>query len=108
MSKKSRRKRRQKQKQAPSRRLPLVVIAAGGGLLVIAAALLLVQPWSGGDAAEPPQVEGAPRLQVDQTVVDEGYVKYNVPVRTAFRLSNVGDQPLKIIEAPQVRLVDGC
>ncbi len=108
MSKKPRRKRRQRQKQASSRRLPLLVIAAGGGLLVVAVALLLVQPWSGGDAGETPQVEGAPRLQVDQAVVDEGYVRYNVPVRTAFRLSNVGDQPLKIVEAPQVRLVDGC
>jgi hypothetical protein len=54
-----------------------------------------------------PEVEGAPKLAVDQTVVDEGYVKFNVPVRTTFRLSNVGDQPLKIEAAP-VELVEGC
>jgi hypothetical protein len=55
-----------------------------------------------------PQVEGAPRLIVDQTVVDEGYLQYNVPVRTTYRLSNVGDQPLKIVGQPMVELVEGC
>jgi hypothetical protein len=40
--------------------------------------------------------------------VDEGYVRFNVPVRTTFRLSNVGDQPLQILGQPQVELVEGC
>ena len=39
--------------------------------------------------------------------VDEGYLQYDVQVRTAFRLSNVGDQPLEILGAP-VKLVEGC
>jgi hypothetical protein len=51
---------------------------------------------------------GAPRLGVDQTVIDEGYVKFNVPVRTVFELSNVGDQPLTILGEPTVQLVEGC
>ena len=51
---------------------------------------------------------GAPKLAVDQTVVDEGYMQYNVPVRTTYRLINVGDQPLKIVGQPMVELVEGC
>jgi hypothetical protein len=40
--------------------------------------------------------------------VDEGYRKFNTSVRTTFRLSNVGDQPLQILGQPQVQLVEGC
>jgi hypothetical protein len=70
--------------------------------------LLVAQPWSGDDPQVTLQVAGSPRLMVEQTVIDEGYIRYNVPVRTTFRLSNVGDQPLQILDAPQVRLVEGC
>jgi hypothetical protein len=55
-----------------------------------------------------PEVSGSPRLAVDKTVVDEGYVPYNQMVRSTFRLSNVGDQPLQIQGEPQVQLVEGC
>lgn len=108
MSKKSRRRKRRKQRQAPSRRGPLLVVAAGGALLLAAVALILTQTLFAGEPAVTPQVAGSPRLMVDQTTIDEGYVRYNVPIRTTFRLSNVGDQPLKILGTPQVRLVDGC
>ncbi len=47
-------------------------------------------------------------MMVDQTTVDEGYVKFDVPVRTAFRLTNAGDAALRILETPQVQLVQGC
>jgi hypothetical protein len=55
-----------------------------------------------------PQVTGAPRLVVEQTTIDEGEVKVNTPIRTAFRLQNMGDQPLKILGEPAVELVEGC
>jgi hypothetical protein len=51
---------------------------------------------------------GVPQLVVDRTSVDEGYVHFNVPVRTAFRLSNTGGQSLKILGEPQVELIEGC
>jgi hypothetical protein len=84
--------------------------AAGGAmvLLVIVGGLLAWQPWSSEAPGVTPEVVGAPRLEVDQTVIDEGYVKFNVPVRTVFELSNVGDQPLTILREPTVQLVEGC
>jgi len=80
-----------------------IAIAA---VLVIGAGLLV---WSSSNRRPEalPQGAGAPKLAVDQTIVDEGYVQFNVPVRTTFRLSNVGDQPLTIMAAP-VELVEGC
>jgi hypothetical protein len=107
MGKKSRRKRKQK-RQPPPRGFPWLWLAVGGAVLLVAGALVVLQPWSGDEPQVTPQVDGAPRLMVDRTTVEEGYIKYDVPIRTAFRLSNVGDQPLKILGEPQVRLVEGC
>ena len=108
MNKESRRKRKKNGRQPPSRRLPWLWLAVGGAGLLIAGALLLLQPWSNSEPQVTPQVAGAPRLLVDRATIDEGYVKYDVPVRTTFRLSNVGDQPLKILDQPKVRLAKGC
>ena len=107
MSKKSRRKRKQ-QRQSPTRQIPRVLVAVGGLAVIILVVVAIAQPWSGDQPQATPQVVGSPRLTVDQTTIDAGYVKYDVPIRTAFRLSNVGDQPLKIVGTPQVRLVQGC
>lgn len=56
----------------------------------------------------PLQVTGAPRLAVDRTTIDEGDVKLGKSIRSAFRLQNVGDQPLQVLEEPQVEVVEGC
>jgi hypothetical protein len=80
----------------------------GGVVLLIVAALLVFEPWSGAEPQEALQGAGEPRLAVDRAIIDEGYIKYDVPIRTTFRLSNVGDQPLEILNQPQVRLVEGC
>jgi hypothetical protein len=88
--------------------LPWVLLAAGSFVMIILVVAAVAQPWSQEEPTVTPQVVGAPRLVVDQTTVDEGYVKYNVPIRTTFRLNNVGDQPLKILHTPEVRLVEGC
>ncbi|GAB4532975.1 MAG: hypothetical protein Kow0063_14280 [Anaerolineae bacterium] len=103
MAKKSRVRRR----QPVQPRLPWRWLAAAGLLLVLAGGLAF---WmsSRERSVESPQVAGAPRLIVDQTLVDEGYVQFNVPVRTTYRLSNVGDQPLRILGEPRVELVEGC
>lgn len=103
MSKKSRRKNTQ---PAP-RRFPWLWPAVGGALLIVISLVV----WGVSSSTRPaatPQATGAPRLAVDRTTVDEGYVKFNVPVRTTFRLSNVGDQPLQILGDPKVELVEGC
>jgi hypothetical protein len=75
-------------------------------LLIVGGVVVWIS--SNQETAVTPQVVGSPKLAVDQTVVDEGYLQYNVPVRTTYRLSNVGDQPLKIVGQPMVELVEGC
>lgn len=96
---------------SPKRQSPWLWLAAGGAALLVIISLGLV--WTSSNAGEvtleiTPQVSGAPRLEVDQDVVDEGYIKLNTPIRTTFRLRNVGDQPLHILDEPAVKLVEGC
>jgi hypothetical protein len=109
MSKKSRYYKKRKKSPPPRRFSWMWLAAVGGALLLIAGGLGIA--WTSSGAASPavtPEVTGAPRLAVDQTVIDEGYVRLNSTVRTAFRLRNVGDQPLRILGEPQVELVEGC
>jgi len=98
---------RHKKNQTPSRRVSWHWLAIIGVLLLIAGSAVI---WTSSQNRSPvtPQLTGAPKLVVDQTMADEGYLQYNVPVRTTFRLSNVGDQPLKIVGRPMVELVEGC
>lgn len=108
MSKKIRSKRKRKQ-SPPSRQFPWLWLAAGAALLLVAGGLAVIWVSSSTDlAGVAPEIAGAPKLVVDQTIVDEGYLKYNTPVQSAFRLSNAGDQPLKILGEPQVVLAAGC
>ncbi len=77
---------------------------------MVAAAVLLVAGGltvlltSGGNTAS----GGTPKLVVDQTVVDEGYVTLNTSVRTSFTIRNEGEGPLRVLGEPQVQLVEGC
>lgn len=105
MSKKSRTK---KQPAPPPRRLPWLWLVAGGTVLLIVGGLAAMWGWPGTGPAVTPVVSGSPRLDVDRTEVDEGYIKLGRTIRTTFTLANVGDQPLKILETPQVELVEGC
>jgi hypothetical protein len=61
-----------------------------------------------GQSTASPRVIGAPRLAVDQTTIDEGDVKLGKSIRSAFRLQNVGDEPLQILGEPVVEVVEGC
>ena len=53
-------------------------------------------------------MKGAPSLAVDQKEVDLGTIKLGETVSYKFTLTNVGDQPLKITEAPYTELIEGC
>jgi hypothetical protein len=102
-------KNKSKPQQAPSHQLPWPwLLVAGALLLVVGSGLLLWRPTSPAQPAAAPEVSGGPKLKVDQAVIDEGDVKLDTPVRTTFRLSNVGDQPLTILGEPQVELIEGC
>lgn len=79
-----------------------------GGIVLVGLAFLALR---GKSAAQPPaaiEVYGAPSLKVDQEQVDLGEVKLGQLVQVSFRLTNVGDQPLRFSEAPYVELVEGC
>ena len=80
----------------------------GGALLLVLGGVWLAWPSNNIDPNFVPEVTGAPRLVVEQTTIDEGDVKVNTQIRTAYRLQNVGDQPLQILGEPAVELVEGC
>jgi len=92
----------------PARRPAWLWLAIGGILLVVAGGLALTWTSSAGAPAAAPEVTGAPKLVVDQELVDAGYQKFETPVQAAFRLRNAGDQPLQILGEPRVELVEGC
>lgn len=52
--------------------------------------------------------DGAPKVVVDQAIIDEGYQRLDTSVRTSFTLRNEGDATLRILGEPQVELVEGC
>lgn len=54
------------------------------------------------------QVTGAPRIDVVQNTFDYGDVRLGTPVETVFHVRNVGDQPLVILNTPQVQVIEGC
>ena len=103
MSKKSR---RQANQAAPGRSLWLWLVVAAALVLVVGGVLVSLVSRSG--SAVTGEGTGAPQLVVDRTSVDEGTMQFDVPVRTTFRLSNAGGQPLKILGEPQVELIEGC
>ena len=83
-------------------------VVLGGALLLVIGGVWLAWPSNNVDPNFEPEVTGAPRLVVDQITIDEGDVQVNTQIRTAYRLQNVGDQPLKILGEPAVELVEGC
>lgn len=99
---------RRKKQVPPSRRMPWLWLALGSAVLLIIGGLSALWASSEAGPAVAPVTSGAPKLVVDQQIIDEGPVKLNTPVRTAFRLRNIGDQPLQIMDEPIVELVEGC
>jgi hypothetical protein len=95
-------------RHSPRRQFPWLWLAIVGALVLIGGGLGVAWISSSVNPIVTPVVNGSPRLTVDRTLADEGYVKLNTPVRSEFRLSNVGNQPLRILEEPRVELVQGC
>ncbi len=88
----------------------LSLLLAGGTLLVIivGAVWLATSGRGASGAGGPAQVAGRPALAVDRTLIDFGKVPLDAPVRATFRLSNVGDRPLQILNQPVVEVKAGC
>ena len=87
--------------------LPLALGLLGLFLLGLAAIVILGGNGFGAKKTQP-EGSGAPKLKVDQEVVDLGDVKLGKTVQVSFELSNAGDQPLRFSEAPYIEVVEGC
>jgi len=94
---------RQKNQSPPG--FVLVAAIVGGGLLLVFGALSLLGP--GGRKVDI-EVTGQARLKVDRESIDLGDIRLGQTVETAFVLTNVGDQPLRVTQAPYVEVVEGC
>ena len=86
----------------------LWVILGGVVLLALAIAVLA---WNGngqGDNATLIKQLGAPAIEVSHTEINLGDVKLGQWVQAEFKVTNVGDQPLKFSEAPYIFVKEGC
>jgi hypothetical protein len=91
--------------RARSNSLLLTAAGLGAILLLIAAASLLGRDGGKRAAVE---VTGQSRLKVDREAIDFGDVRLGQTVEAEFVLTNVGDQPLQLTQAPYVEVVEGC
>ncbi|MHB1449060.1 MAG: hypothetical protein ACYC6E_13025 [Bellilinea sp.] len=86
--------------------IPIWLIVTGIGLIAVAIWALLS---SGGQDKVTVEVTGAPKIKVEQEVIDYGDVKLGgMPIRTVVKVTNVGDQPLRFKEAPYIEVLEGC
>ena len=94
----------------PPRRSALPFYLGGGALLVIMIGIVLLTNLGRGSSASssPAQATGQPKLAVDREQIDFGKVPLDIPVKATFKLSNVGDQPLQILNQPVVEVKQGC
>ncbi|HSB89709.1 MAG TPA: hypothetical protein VLD63_06760 [Anaerolineales bacterium] len=101
-------RRSQRRGAASGRNTTLLPIVLGlGGLALVVAALSVVLGGGSGGAARI-EVTGQPRLKVDKETIDLGNIQLGRTVDASFVLTNVGDEPLKIAEAPFIEVVEGC
>jgi hypothetical protein len=93
-----------------SQRKVLPFFAIGVAVLVIVLGLVFLrrpgEPTSTSDL--PTLATNMPRLAVDQKQMDFGKVPLDIPLKATFKLSNVGDQPLQILNQPVVEVKQGC
>ena len=79
-----------------------------GGILLVGLTFLLLREKPASQPLASIEVHGAPSLKVDKEQVDLGDVKLGRTVQVSFRLTNIGDQPLRFSEQPYIELVEGC
>ena len=85
--------------------LPVGLILGGVALLVLAIFAFRRSPPAPKAAIE---VTGSPSLKVDRNEVDLGDIKLGRTVSVSFRLTNVGDQPLRFSKTPYIEVLEGC
>jgi hypothetical protein len=94
----------QPQRRGLARQASLTWGILAAGLLLLAAVVW----WAWPRPAAAPEVRGSPRLKLDRDRVDLGPVKLGSWVEVKYQLTNSGDQPLRLTQAPYVEVVEGC
>ena len=87
---------------------PWAVLLIMGGVLLLGVAAYFMWGNGAGGLSAAVEVKGSPRLKVDQDKIDMGELKLGQTVEAKFRLTNVGDQPLRFAEKPYIEVVEGC
>jgi hypothetical protein len=102
MSKKS----SKKSLQAAKKPTWLLPAAIGGAVLAFVSLALLT--LSNRQPAYTPEVTGGPRAEIDQREVEHGDVRFETLVESVYRVRNIGDRPLRILNEPWVEVIEGC
>ena len=95
-----------KRRRQPPRRTPIWIVVGGVLLLLAAAGMTLAAWWRPARVA--PEVTGAPALRASPENTDLGDVRLGRQMQVDFRVTNVGDQPLRLAEEPWIEVVEGC
>ena len=82
---------------------PLIVVVVLAGL-----AFLVLRGKPASQPMTAIELQGAASLKVDQEQIDMGDVKLGRIVEASFRLTNIGDQPLRFTKPPYIEVVEGC
>ena len=90
------------------RRLPLPLWIALAGLAALATALLVDFDIGGRKVDFTPKVQGAAAVAVDNEKIDYGDIRLGTPVKTEFRVTNIGSEVLRFSKTPYVEVKEGC
>ncbi len=90
------------------RRFSPLLILAGLAALALAAIAVLSAGAQPQAQSVPIEARGAPKLKIDVDSVDLGNLPLGTTTRATFRVSNAGDQPLRVARAPSIQVLEGC
>jgi cell division septal protein FtsQ len=87
----------------------ILISLFAGGLLLVVAGIAIAQN-ARDNKTDPSLIElvGKPSLKVDQELIDFGDIKLNTNLTFTLDLTNIGDQPLMISQAPYIEVKEGC
>lgn len=95
-------------KAPPPKRNTFPLLLGGIALALVAISAFYLFGRDVDQPSKPVEVAGQPNLAVNRGQIDFGKVPVEQVVTAEFELSNTGDQPLRILGAPQVEVREGC
>ncbi len=89
----------------PQSAMPFVLAVLG---LVVIGAAVLITLANGPAPGFDPEVSGSPVIKVEQPSYDLGDQTLNTVAEVTYEITNVGDEPLRILDVPEVQVLEGC